>query len=306
MNFDMKADNSTMGFSNGLKRIAIILCYDRDGFIDDYVLYLINDLKDNLTDLVVTINGKLSSTGRERLLKVTDKIYVRENKGADAGAWKDAMISYLGWSTIAEYDEVVLLNDSFYGPFYPFHDIFDEMDKRPVDFWGLLAHGETNIRFYDCPYPHLPEHVQSFFIAIRKRMHTSPDFKKYWEEMPYFTTVQDVISKHETVFTKHFSDLGYTWDVLTNTRDLDGNYPEGNPIAHCFLNTYELIKNRHFPILKRHCFGFSYQYHLLHSNGMHLRQSMEYIAEHTNFDVMMIYKNIIRLYNITDIFIIYN
>ena len=285
-----------------IRRIAIFLCYDRDGIIDDYVLYLLHDLKENLTDLVVVINGKLSGLGKERLQTVTDKIYIRKNIGADAGAWKDAMCDYLGWEKLASYDEIVLLNDSFYGPFYPFHEVFAAMNGKNLDFWGLLAHGEADITFYDCPYPHLPEHIQSYFTVIRKSMHTSPEFKEYWEKMPYFATVQDVISKHEVVFTRYFSELGFTWDVLTDTRDLDGKYPEGRPVAYCFLNTYELIKNRRFPILKRHCFGFSYQKHLSASNGMHLRQSMEYIAEHTNYDVRMIYKNIVRLYNITDIF----
>ena len=284
------------------RRIAIILCYDRDGVIDDYVLYLLNDLKENLTDLVVVINGELSVSGKERLQTVTDKIYIRENKGADAGAWKDAMCDYLGWGKIAAYDEIVLLNDSFYGPFYPFREVFAEMNGKDLDFWGLLAHGEADISLDGCPYPHLPEHIQSYFIAIRKRMHTSPEFKKYWEELPYFATVQEAISKHETVFTKHFSDLGFTWGVLTDTHYLDGKFPEGSPTAYCFLNTYELIRNRRFPILKRHCFGFSYQNHLMSSHGMHLRQSVEYIAAETNYNLSMIYKNIIRLYNVADIF----
>ena len=302
MSMTERNGNDVTGVTKDFRRIAIILCYDKDGMIDDYVLYLLKDLKENLTDLVVTVNGKLSPSGRERLQTVTDKIYIRENKGADAGAWKDTMIRYLGWRKLSEYDEIVLLNDSFYGPFYPFREVFAEMKTRPVDFWGLLAHGETKIQFPDCPYPNLPAHIQSYFMVIRKRMHTSPEFKKYWEEMPYFTTVQNAISGHEIVFTRHFGDLGYRWDTFVDVQDLDGEYPDGQATAYCFLNTYELIRNRRFPVLKRHCFGFPYQNHLAGSHGMHLRQSVAYISEHTDYDVKMIYQNIIRLYNITDIF----
>lgn len=302
MSMTERTGNNVTGVSKDIRRIAIILCYDKDGIIDDYVLYLLHDLNENLTDLVVTVNGKLSPSGRERLQTVTDKIYIRENKGADAGAWKDTMLHFLGWSKLYEYDEIVLLNDSFYGPFYPFREVFAEMETRPVDFWGLLAHGETNVAFPDCPYPNLLAHIQSYFMVFRKRMHTSPEFKKYWEEMPYFATVQEAISRHETVFTRYFSELGYRWDTFVDVRDLDGEYSDGQATAYCFLNTYELIRNRCFPVLKRHCFGFSYQNHLASSHGMHLRQSMAYIAEHTEYDVQMIYQNIIRLYNITDIF----
>ena len=78
MSMTERTGNNVTGVSKDIRRIAIILCYDKDGIIDDYVLYLLHDLNENLTDLVVTVNGKLSPSGRERLQTVTDKIYISQ------------------------------------------------------------------------------------------------------------------------------------------------------------------------------------------------------------------------------------
>lgn len=282
-------------------RLAICLCYDKDGIIDDYIPYLLKDLKENLSRLVVVVNGKLTADGRKRLETLTDDLLVRENEGFDTGAWKEAMISYLGWDQIAEYDELVLLNDSFFGPFYPFREVFDEMAKRPVDFWGLTAHAESNERSALCPYPNFPAHIQSYFIVIRKKMHTSYEFKQYWEKQPRYHSRDEVIARNEVVFTKYFADRGFTWDTFVDTTDIDGNMLS-QAVNHYALSPYELIKNRRYPVIKRATFGLPYWGYLWACNGMQLRKCVDYIMSETDYDTTMIFKNLLRVYNIADIF----
>lgn len=284
------------------KRLAIFQCHDKDGIIDDYIPYLLRDLLENLEMLVVVVNGKLTPEGRSKLEGLTSHIFVRADEGFDAAAWKDAMINYLGWEKVAEFDELILLNDTFFGPFYPFREVFEEMDQRPVDFWGLTAHAESIIYHDPSLYPHIPEHIQSYFIVIRKKMHTSFEFKRYWEQQPCYLTMNELIGYNELVFTKYFNDRGFTWDVLVNTKDLDGEYHNNVAVAHCWHSTYELIKNRKYPVLKRHSFGFDRSIPLNDSNGSQLRKTVDYIADYTNYDVTLIYRNVLRVYNIADIF----
>lgn len=96
-------------------RLGIFECHDKDGIIDDYIPYLLNDMMENLTDLVVVVNGKLTPEGRRRLLEITPQVFVRADEGFDAAAWKEAMIDYLGWEKVSQYDELVLFNDTFLG-----------------------------------------------------------------------------------------------------------------------------------------------------------------------------------------------
>ena len=72
------------------KRLGVFVFYDKDGIVDDYVIYLLNDLKENLDRLVIVCNGALTPDGRDRLEKISPEVYVHENHGYDVGAYKAA------------------------------------------------------------------------------------------------------------------------------------------------------------------------------------------------------------------------
>ena len=55
-----------------MKRIAIYFFYDKNGVVDKYVNYFLEDLKKNIEELVIVCNGKLNSEGRKEFLKFTD------------------------------------------------------------------------------------------------------------------------------------------------------------------------------------------------------------------------------------------
>ena len=59
----------------------------------------------------------------------------------------------------------------------------------------------------------LPRHLQSHWIAVRRRLLTDPAFREYWEQMPPVTSYRDSIQWHESRFTGHFAELGHTWEV---------------------------------------------------------------------------------------------
>jgi len=284
------------------KRLAIFQCHDKDGIIDDYIPYLLRDLLENIEMLVIVVNGKLTAEGRFKLEKLTPHIFVRADEGFDAAAWKEAMINYLGWERIAGFDELILLNDTFFGPFYPFREIFEEMDQRSIDFWGLTAHAAITSPSNLCPYSYWPAHIQTYFIVIRKKMFSSYEFRHYWETQPLFRSKEELINRNEVVFTKHFEDAGFTWEVLCDASDWDGKFLDGSVINHYAFNTYELLTKRKYPVIKRLNFGCPYSDHLLFTSGSQLKKSMEYIDSHTGYDVSLIYQNILRVYNIADIF----
>ena len=205
---------------NKVKRLGIFACSDeKEGKIDRYIFYLLNDIKENLDDLIVVVNGKLQPESRWKLSEVTPYVVTREDKGLDPAAYQFAMIEYFGWDKVQEYDEIVMFNDTFFGPFYPFKEVFDEMADRDCDFWGLTEHYETE----DCtgwnPYGYFPEHISLYFLVVRKKMLTSYEFMNYWEKLPVYDNYYKVIAEHETYFTKFFLDTGFTYDVYCDMED---------------------------------------------------------------------------------------
>lgn len=165
-----------------MKRICIYLTYDQQKVVDRYIGYMLKELKTCVDYLAVVCNETEVIRGKEILEEYADEIFYRENIGFDAGGFKDALFTYLGWEKILQYDELVLVNDSMFGPFRPMVDIFSEMEEKPVDFWGMAKHGaslsENGI--------YKPELIQSYFWVIRSRMLHSFQFKKFWNNVLYY------------------------------------------------------------------------------------------------------------------------
>ena len=108
-----------------MKRIGIFFCHDESGIIDEYVYYLLDDICENLDELCIVSTVDLSDY-EETLAKYTNDIIYRESSGFNAGAWRDVMVNHYGFEKLLEFDEIVLFDNSFFGPFYPFKIIFDE------------------------------------------------------------------------------------------------------------------------------------------------------------------------------------
>ena len=82
-------------------------------------------------------------------------------------------------------------------------------------------------------------------------------------------TIQDFVN----MMNKRVKDLGLKNTSFKNPHGLtaSGHYTTASDLA---LIALELVKHKKCPILKRHCFGFSYENHLMTSNGMLLDEEM--------------------------------
>lgn len=280
-----------------MKRVAIYFFYDKDGVVDRYVNYFLEDFKQNLDRLIVVCNGKLTPEGREEFSKYTNEIIVRENKGFDVWAYKEG-IEYIGWDNLKNYDELIMLNMTIMGPIYSFKEMFDEMDSRKeLDFWGITKFHKFPVDPWGLiKYGYIPEHIQSHFIAVRNPMLTSYEFKQHWEKMRMINTYFESVSYHESIFTKKFNDKGFKSDSYINSDDLKDftdhpiiDYPK------------KIIEEKRCPIFKRRSFFNPYDDFLTRSMGRSSLELFKYIEENTNYDVNLIWDNVLRVENMYDI-----
>ena len=280
-----------------MKRVAIYFFYDKDGVVDRYVNYFLEDFKQNLDRLIVVCNGKLTPEGREEFSKYTNEIIVRENKGFDVWAYKEG-IEYIGWDNLKNYDELIMLNMTIMGPIYSFKEMFAEMDSRKeLDFWGITKFHKFPVDPWGLiKYGYIPEHIQSHFIAVRNPMLTSYEFKQHWEKMRMINTYFESVSYHESIFTKKFNDKGFKSDSYINSDDLKDftdhpiiDYPK------------KIIEEKRCPIFKRRSFFNPYDDFLTRSMGRSSLELFKYIEENTNYDVNLIWDNVLRVENMYDI-----
>ncbi|WP_194948329.1 rhamnan synthesis F family protein [Actinomyces trachealis] len=278
------------------RRLGIFFFYDGDGVVDSYVETMLADMVKNLTELTIVVNGLLTANSYRKLAAFTDKIIVRENVGLDVWAYKTAMESY-GWDKLCEFDEVVLFNATIMGPVYPFVEMYTEMGKRDIDFWGITWFHQVNFDpFGTLPEGYIPRHLQSHFHAYRKSLVSSQAFQDYWDNVPMIKGYEESVGMHEAPFTQRFERLGFISDVYVNTEDL-----EGYSFSPVLFAPKKLIEEKRCPIFKRRSFFHNLGDNLYQSIGNATQDLYEYLRDHTDFDTNLIWDNVTRSMNMTDV-----
>lgn len=266
---------------NPLNRLGIYLFYDENGVVDDYVIYMLAALKEHCQRVIVVCNGAPADIGVERLERCGVDVMVRENIGFDVYAYKEA-IERVGRQDMRQYDEILLMNYTFFGPIFPLREMFDDMDARDCDFWGITAHAEAPSPFQAGQV--LPFHIQSHFIAVRRRMFDHDAFWRYWGTMPMITSYTESILQHEARFTQHFSVLGFMPSVYMEPADFSTAHP-------IFIEVDRTIEKR-CPILKRRPFFHDPLY--LEAEAIDVRRALDLVRAKTEYPADLIWRNIIR------------
>lgn len=268
-----------------MKRIGIFAFYDQSGKVKGYVKYLLKEIRSFLSYLIIVCNGEISDDGKNYFESCSDCLLLRENKGYDAGAYKDVILQEIGFSRLKDYDELLLFNNTFYGPVYPFSELFDTMQSRKADFWGITARDAGT----------LPFHIQSYFILVTKRIMTNVCFEEYWKTQKDISSYKDAVYNFELRFTQFFVHYGYHADAYIDMKSLRKNYGvAGNLLSKI---GYEITKDYRCPIIKRK--------HVIVKETEALQQSnfdlIKFIKEKTNYDTDYIWEDLIDLYSPYDL-----
>jgi lipopolysaccharide biosynthesis protein len=266
------------------RRIAVYMFYDEAGVVGDYVIVKLKALRAHVAKILVVCNGRLLAESRSALESVADEVHVRPNSGFDVACYQEALTRYIGWNALREFDEVLLLNYTFYGPIFPFSEMFDEMESRDVHFWGITA--------FKGPVPNeftgsgvIPFHIQSHFIAVRRQMFDTFEFRDYWEKMPKIESYVDSILKHESKFTEHFAKMGFRYSLYSDPKKYEATHP--------VFDTLDLMLADRCPILKRRPFFHEPEY--LSNNNVELGNALDIVKQNTAYDTRLIWKDITRV-----------
>lgn len=281
---------------NNVRRCAIFLFFDKDGIVDDYIPHMLQDMRTSVEYILVISNGFVNCEGIRKLKAVADDVYCRANLGLDVGGYREGLF-YLGFQKLQEYDELIMLNYTFFAPLYPFSEMFDEMKSHDVDFWGITKH-HTVIPdpFFIQPDGILHEHIQSFFLVLRPSLFLSYQYKDFMFNMQNPRTYTSSIVDYETIFTRHFEELDFTWEVYANTDKYEG-------YSYCPNMFYirDMLEESHCPMIKRRSFFTDYNDFLLNTCGEASSEMYDYIKENLNYDLNDIWDNILRLENVSDV-----
>lgn len=278
-----------------MDRLGIYVIYDKDGIIDEYVIDVLRKIKTDLKEIIVVCNGKYSIKELDKITGFANEIYVRDNKGYDAGAFKDAVINYIGKTKLMQFDELLLFNDSFYSITTSFSNVFFSMESKNVDFWSLTKNtGNINIA----------PSIQSYFLVIRKEMLNSKFFYEYWETLPYYKNFNDVVNGFEKGFASYFERKGFVWDSYIDMQKYEFDDGAKDAFSPYHSVQYEIMVEQEYPVIKRKLFAIGENtpdFGLNRQTRENFLLALESIKQDPNVDMENIWKNVLRTYSLRDI-----
>lgn len=249
-----------------MRRLGLFCFYDSEGIVDPYVCRLLADLKENVAELYIVVNGNVNSQGFNEFLKFTSHVLVRKNEGFDAGAYAAALES-VGEESLPAYDELVLCNNSFYGMFRPLREIFEHMKGHSCDFWGMNI---THDSFFT--------YIDSYFLVFRKRILENSLYHFFRTELNRKAEDFDEVSScFEIGIFRYLLACGYTADCYSYT----DNYS-------IFKDPDLCMKEYGFPLLKSKCFGKD------DYDSEKLAAAIAYIRDNTDYDTELILSHAAR------------
>jgi len=189
---------------NHTKRLCIFAHFDKDNILDPYVLFYLQEIRKVADRLAFVSTASLAPETLATLKPVCDAVLIRNNEGYDFAGWKFALQSEA--EALNDYDELILCNDSVYGPFFPLEQIFSEMKGNACDFWGITSN-------YDIAY-----HVQSYFLVFSKTVLVSSAFQKFWKEMEIQKSKKNVIKHGEVHLSQTLLKAGFRASTYTRHR----------------------------------------------------------------------------------------
>lgn len=251
-----------------MKRTAIFCFYDEEGIVDSSTKYLLNELKKISNYIITVINGSIKDINLFQ--QYSDLVIVRDNIGYDVSAYKSALNNSVCKEFIDKSTELILVNNTFFGPFISFDRIFDKMEGCS-DFWGITR-VETNMAL----------HIQSYFMVYKEKIIRDKRFYDYF--LNYINESQmnylNVVAAFENGLMHYLMDLGYSYDTYISRISCD-----------LYRNPYGSLARDGNVILKKKIFSDQYY------SQNQVMASLKYIQENYNYDIKILKDYAYRKYN---------
>ena len=197
-----------------MKNISVFAHYDKDNLIDDYVVYYLNELKNVSHKLVFVSDCDLPESELAKLKDIADFTIAQHHGEYDFGSYKRGWKIALENELLNDAATLTFANDSCYGPFYPLAPVYEEMNARDCDFWGITSNENLLERK---AYPCLEssnKHIQSYFFVFKKQVFESDTFVDFVRNIKKENDKFKLIESYEIGMTAFLCKNGFNYSVL--------------------------------------------------------------------------------------------
>lgn len=188
------------------RRVAVFASYSGNGLLPPQVIPYLKGLKPLVSDIVVVCDNDLLPDERQRLSGLATHVITGRHGEYDFGSYKRGVAWLRETGRLERADELVLCNDSCFGPVGSFEPMFATMEAKDLDFWGATDSHE--IRY----------HVQSFFVVLSRKVFASKAFRDFVGGIKKQPNVQQVILNYELGLTETLQKAGFKPGAFVENR----------------------------------------------------------------------------------------
>ena len=204
------------------KKVCLLAGDDKDNIIQDYVVFLVQELS-KISDVYYFADANMSEKELSKIRAYTKYAQSAPHKGKYFGSWQYLM-HYIGWRNLENYDEMIICNDSIYGPMTNMEDIFYYMELKNYDFWGLTENYHSNY------------HLDSYFMVFNQDVIKNCKFQEFWKSI----TPEIGGKSYETILTPFLTELGFIGNSYIK------NYKKEDQLAY----PLHLLKHNKMPFIR--------------------------------------------------------
>lgn len=185
---------------NKNNRISLLAAYDKNRIIQDYVVNIIIKLSE-ISDVYCFYDNEIDKKELDKIKNYVVWAGSKSHGKYDFGSW-GIMIDSIGWNKIENYDELILINDSVYGPMYDLKNFFKKMDEYKYEFYGITQSSQIS------------KHLQSYFMVFRKSVFQDIEFRNFWKKISFFNDHRSYVEEHEIYLSKILIKNGHSLGSL--------------------------------------------------------------------------------------------
>jgi lipopolysaccharide biosynthesis protein len=186
-----------------MKRACVFAHFDLEGKVDQHVIFYLQKLCKIASPVIFVTVSILDQKSRDELFATGVVIVQRDNVGYDFYSYKTGLEQL----NLKDFDDVILCNDSVYGPLFSLEEVFKKMEGRPCDFWGLTESYE------------IARHVQSYFLVFRRVLLDAEVFHRFWETMVVLEHKREIVERYEVGLSQQLLAAGFSLDSFVATEN---------------------------------------------------------------------------------------
>lgn len=184
--------------ARAVRRAIVFAHFDPHGCFDPHVAQALAAYRPLAERIVLVSNAARSLPPLLRPL--VDAFVPRANVGYDFGAWRDGLRRFRA----ADYDEVLCVNDSVYGPLFDLRPALADARVAEADLWGMVVSDQNLSR----AAPRI-RHVQSWFLGMRRSLVESDAWAMFWREAGQPATKRQIVERFEIGFSARMAAAGF-------------------------------------------------------------------------------------------------